>query len=114
MTYIILRDTFGAGLTTFESTKLEVFSEKYLPEAVVSVGQELMDEAGIDTVNEYEENLGRHLAISDEIVICEIVDEVDKMSADDYIRHHIVEAKIKQSTDEYGLYLKLKKKFEND
>jgi hypothetical protein len=112
MTYIILRDTLGAGLTTFESTKLEVFSEKYLPDAVVSVGQELMGEVDIDNVNEYEEELGRHLAISDEIVICEIIDEVDKMSADVYIRHHIVEAKIKQSTDEYGLYLKLKKKFE--
>ncbi len=114
MTYIILRDTLGAGLTTFESTELEVFSEQSLPEAVVSVGQELMDNAGIDTVNEYEEELGSHLAISDEIVICEIIEEIDKMSADDYIRHHIVEAKIKQSTDEYGLYLKLKKKFEND
>lgn len=114
MTYIILRDTLGAGLTTFESTKLEVFSERDLPEAIVAVGQELMDNAGIDTVNEYEEELGRHLTISDEIVICEIIDEVDKMSAYDYIRHHIVEAKIKQSTDEYGLYLKLKKKFEHD
>ncbi len=114
MTYIILRDTLGAGLTTFESIRLEVFSEKDLPEAVVSVGQELMDEVGIDTVNEYEEELGRHLAISDEIVICEIIGEIDNISVEDYIRHHIVEAKIKQSTDEYGLYLKLKKKFEND
>ncbi len=114
MTYIILRDTLGAGLATFESTKLEVFSEQSLPEAVVEVGQELMDNAGIDNIYEYEEELGRHLAISDEIVICEIIDEVDKMSADDYIRHHIAEFKIKQSTDEYELYLKLKKKFEND
>ena len=111
MTYIILRDT-RAGLTTFESTKLEVFSEQSLPEAVFAAGQELMDEVGIDTVNEYEEELGRHGAISDEIVICEILEEIDKMSADDYIRHHIVEAKIKQSTDEYSLYIKLKKKFE--
>jgi hypothetical protein len=111
MTYIILRDN-RAGLTTFESTKLEVFNEQSLPEAVVAVGQELMDEVDIDNVDEYEEELGGHFAISDEIVICEIIDEVDKMSADVYIRHHIVEAKIKQSTDEYGLYLKLKKKFE--
>jgi hypothetical protein len=45
-------------------------------------------------------------------VICEIVDTIDGTYASDYIRNIVVESKIKQSNEEYELYLKLKEKFE--
>jgi len=110
MTYIILRDTFGAGLTTFNSSGLELYSKDQLEEGVVAAAQELLDADGIDSVYEYEEDHAP-LVISDAIVICEIMDTIDGTYASDYIRNLIVESKIKQSNEEYELYLKLKEKF---
>jgi hypothetical protein len=40
------------------------------------------------------------------------VDTIDGTYTSNYIRNVIVESKIKQSTEEYELYLKLKEKFE--
>ncbi len=111
MTYIILRDTFGAGLTTFNSSGLELYSKDQLEEGVVAAAQELLDADGIDSVYEYEEEHAP-LVISDAIVICEIMDTIDGTYASDYIRNLIVESKIQQSNEEYELYLKLKEKFE--
>jgi len=102
MTYIILRDTFGNGLTTFNSSELELYSKDQLEEGILAAAQ---------GVYEYEEEHAP-LVISDAIVICEIMDTIDGTYASDYIRNLIVESKIKQSTEEYELYLKLKEKFE--
>ncbi len=107
MTYIILRDTYGNGLKPFTSLELEVYNKDQLEEAVAVAAQELLDENG-ETMEEYEENE----SLSDSIVICEIVDTIDGTYASDYIRNIIVENKIKQSNEEYELYLKLKEKFE--
>jgi hypothetical protein len=111
MTYIILRDRFGDGLTTFKSTGLELYGKDQLEEVVVGAAQELLDEDGVDSVYEYEEDHAP-LLISDAIVICEIMDTIDGTYASDYIRHIVVESKIKESNEEYELYLKLKEKFE--
>jgi hypothetical protein len=111
MTYIILRDTFGDGLTTFSSSGLELYDKDQLEEGILAAAQDLFDEDGVDSVYEYEEEHAP-LVISDAIVICEIVDTIDGTYASDYIRNHIVESKIKQSTEDYELYLKLKEKFE--
>jgi hypothetical protein len=111
MTYLILRDTFGDGLTTFRSTELEIHGIDQLEEAVVAVAQELLDQDGVDSVCEYEEEHAP-LVISDAIVICEIVDNIEGADTTNYIRNLIVESKVKQSVEEYELYLKLKEKFE--
>jgi hypothetical protein len=111
MTYIILKDTLGNGLTTFNSSELELYSKDQLEEGILAAAQDLFDEEGVNSVYEYEEQHAS-LFISDAIVICEIVDTIDGTYASDYIRHLIVESKIKQSNEEYELYLKLKEKFE--
>jgi len=111
MTYIILKDTLGNGLTTFNSSELELYSKDQLEEGILAAAQDLFDEEGVNSVYEYEEQHAS-LFISDAIVICEIVDTIDGTYASDYIRNLIVESKIKQSNEEYELYLKLKEKFE--
>jgi hypothetical protein len=111
MTYIILKDTLGNGLTTFNSSELELYSKDQLEEGILAAAQDLFDEEGLDSVYEYEEEHAP-LVIGDAIVICEIVDTIDGTYTSNYIRNIIVENKIKQSTEEYELYLKLKEKFE--
>ena len=113
MTYIILKDTLGDGLTTFNSSKLELYGKDQLEEGILAAAQDFFDEEGLDSVYEYEEEHAP-LVISDAIVICEIVDTIDGtyVYVSDYIRNVIVESKIKQSNEEYKLYLKLKEKFE--
>ena len=44
MTFIILKDTFGNGLTTFKSTGLEVYDKDLLEEYVAAAAQELLDD----------------------------------------------------------------------
>lgn len=111
MTYIILCDTFGNGLKPFTSLGLEVYDKDQLEEVVAAAAQDLLDEDGVNSVYEYEEEHAP-LLISDAIVICEIMDTIDGTYASDYIRHIVVESKIKESNEEYELYLKLKEKFE--
>jgi hypothetical protein len=111
MTYIILKDTFGNGLTTFNSSKLELYGKDQLEEGILAAAQDLLDADEVDSVYEYEEEHAP-LVIGDAIVICEIVDTIDGTYTSNYIRHLIVESKIKQSNEEYELYLKLKEKFE--
>jgi hypothetical protein len=111
MTYIILKDTLGNGLTTFNSSKLGLYDKDQLEEGILAAAQDLLDADGVDSVYEYEEEYAP-LVIGDAIVICEIVDTIDGTYTSDYIRHLIVESKIKQSNEEYELYLKLKEKFE--
>jgi hypothetical protein len=90
---------------------LELYDKDQLEEGILAAAQDLLDADGVDSVYEYEEEYAP-LVIGDAIVICEIVDTIDGTYTSNYIRNLIVESKIKQSTEEYELYLKLKEKFE--
>jgi len=107
MTYIILRDTFGNGLTTFSSVGLEVYDKDQLEEAVVAAAQELLDEDGVETMEEYNGDF----TISNTIVICEIVEKVGCMSVENYINEVVKQKEDNERKERYELYLKLKEEF---
>jgi hypothetical protein len=108
MTYIILWDTFGIGLTTFSSTGLEVYNKDQLEEAVAAAAQELLDKDGYMSVDEYEEENEK---LSDSIVICEIVERVGCMSVENYIKEVVKQKEDTGRKERYELYLKLKEEF---
>ena len=111
MTYIILRDTFGAGLMTFNSVGLEVYDKDQLEEAVVAAAQELLDEDGVETMGEYDSII---FPISNTIVICEIVEKVGCMSVENYINEVVKQKEDTERKERYELYLKLKEEFGDD
>lgn len=112
MTYIILKTGFCKGISLFDITGLKNYHKEELPEVLSSVGQELLDEGAYNSVCDYERDCYPE-TIDDKILVCEILTTIDGQYIKDYIRHHIVENKIKQSKEEYELYLQLKQKFEN-
>lgn len=109
--YIILRDTFGDGLETFVDIELDVVRSKEELPVYVNDAFDCMvsdDENGSEDVDVYDFN---------EIVICEILDEIDGVDTATWIKQQIIktkkEANDEESNDEeYQQYLKLKEKFE--
>ena len=110
MTYIILRDTFGSGLKSFTSLDLEVYNKDQLGEAVAVAAQELLDEDGFETMEEYNGDF----TISNTIVICEIVEKVGCMSVENYINEVVKQKEDTERKERYELYLKLKEEFRDD
>jgi hypothetical protein len=111
MTYIILKTGFCKGISLFKSTELKTYHKDDLPKVLSTVGQELLDEGGYSNVYDYERDCYPE-PIQDRILVCGILNTIDGTYVGNYIRHIIVESKIKQSSEEYELYLKLKEKFE--
>lgn len=111
MNYIILKTGFCKGISLFKSTELKTYHKEELPEVLLTVGQELLDEGEYNSVYDYERD-NYPEPIEDRILVCEIPTTIDGTYIGTYIRYHIVESKIKQSDEEYELYLKLKEKFE--
>ena len=109
MTYIILRDTLGDGLEQIPNIDLCVIDKEQLPEWTLEAAEIIMNDEGCGSVIEYEMDGPK---IEDEIVICEILGEIDGVPIDKWIRHQVVEGKIKKSNKEYQEYLRLKEKFE--
>lgn len=109
MTYIILRDTLGDGLEQIPNIDLWVIDKEQLPEWTLDAADIIMGDDGYESVTEYEKDGPK---IEDEIVICEILGEIDGVPIDKWIRHQVVEGKIKKSNEEYQDYLRLKEKFE--
>jgi hypothetical protein len=113
MTYIILRDTFGDGLTTFSSVELEVYDKDQLEEAVVAAAQELLDEEGFEDMKEYDgDNI--MCTISETIVICEIAKTIGCMNVENYINKVVKQREDTERKERYELYLKLKEEFRDD
>jgi hypothetical protein len=112
MNYIILKSGFCKGISLFKSTGLKIYHKDELPKVLSTVGQELLDEGAYNSVYDYERDCYPEL-IGDKILVCEISTTIDGQYIGDYIRYNIVESRIKQSNEEYELYLKLKEKFEN-
>jgi hypothetical protein len=106
MTYIILKETYGRGLTTFNSVGLEVYNKDQLEEAVAVAAQDLLDENG-ETVEEYEENE----LLSDTIVICQIAERIGCISVENYIKEVVKRREDTGRKERYELYLKLKEEF---
>lgn len=114
MTYIILRDTMGDGLELIPNIDLFVIDKDELPQWTLDAAEIIMGEDGYESVIEYETESGGTLGIENEIVICKIVDKIDNVDVNKWIRHHIIEGKIEKSNEEYKEYLRLKEKFENN
>jgi|DEB0MinimDraft_6_1074348.scaffolds.fasta_scaffold115160_1 phosphoribosylpyrophosphate synthetase len=108
MTFIILKDTFGNGLTTFDSVGLEVYDKDELEEVVAAAAQELLDEDGYEDMEEYD---GNRITISNTIVICEIVEKVGRMSVENYIKEVVKQKEDTVRKERFKLYLKLKEEF---
>jgi len=120
MTEQELIELWGDGSEFGLSPNGELFMNNAFREVAIKFALVVADKECVKGYNEgygegrydgYEEEHAP-LVISDAIVICEIVDTIDGTYASDYIRNLVVESKIKQSTEEYELYLKLKEKFE--
>ena len=107
MTFIILKDTFGNGLTTFKSTGLEVYDKDLLEEYVAAAAQELLDDGYEE---EYDEG-GDIITISNTIVICEIAERIGCMSVEDYIKEVVKQKEDTGRKERWELYLKLKEEF---
>jgi hypothetical protein len=112
MGYIILRDTFGGGLEEISEIGLGVVEEEQLNDYILEAHEHILAEEGWDGVDDYENDENNN-PMGETLVICEIVDEIKGKSVDDYIYDVIREKEEKENTEEYELYLKLKKKFEN-
>lgn len=110
MTYIILKETHGRGLTTFNSVGLEVYDKDQLEEAVATAAQELLDEGACETVEEYD-NMYAFITISNTIVICEIVEKIGCISVENYIKEVVKQREDTERKERYELYLKLKEEF---
>lgn len=57
MNYIILKTGFGKGISLFKSTELKTYHKDELPKVLLTVGQELLDEGGYDTLEEAQKKL---------------------------------------------------------
>jgi hypothetical protein len=113
--YLILRDTLGDGLDTFDSIQFEVIEEKDLDEYVQSAIDEILEEQGADSVAEYQEG-PVPLDIASEIVILECVETVKNLPHGEYIKQMCdkYDDSVKgKELDEYKEYLRLKEKFES-
>ena len=111
MTYIILRDTFGDGLETISNIGVDVIEKQQLNEYIYAAAEIVANEEGYETLNTYIEEIT--LPMEETLVICEIVETIKDKSVYTYIRDVLKEQEEKQNKEEYALYLKLKKKFEN-
>jgi len=112
MTYIILRDTFGDGLETISNIGVDVIEKHQLNEYICTWAEIVANEEGYETLNTCIEE--STLPMEETLVICEIVETIKDKSVDTYIRDVLKGQEEKQNKEEYELYLKLKKKFEND
>ena len=112
MTYIILRDTFGDGLETISNIGVDVIEKHQLNEYICAAAEIVANEEGYETLNTCIEE--STLPMEETLVICEIVETIKDKSVDTYIRDVLKGQEEKQNKEEYELYLKLKKKFEND
>lgn len=116
--YVILRDTLGDGLETFNSINLEVIEEKDLDEFVQGAIDQILEEKGAETVREYYQSQPSFdcVNIDSEIVILECVETVKNLPIDEYIKQmcNKYDESIKEKeSDEYKEYLRLKAKFES-
>lgn len=94
MNYIILKTGFCKGVSLFKSTGLKIYHKDELPKVFSIVGQELLDEGGYNNLDDYERDCHPE-PIEDRILVCEIQTTIDGKYNKDYIRHHIVESRIK-------------------
>lgn len=100
--YIILRDSFGDGLETFPDVGLEVIRNKEELSVYVTCAFDAI--VGDEDVDEYDLN---------DLVICEILDEIDGIDTATWIKQQIIQNKKEVEDEEYQQYLKLKEKYEN-
>ena len=117
--YVILRDTLGDGLDTFDSINLEVIEEKDLDEFVQGAIDQILEEEGAETVKEYYQNQPsfNHVNISSEIVVLECSETVKNLPVDEYVKQMCKkydESVKEKESEEYKEYLRLKEKFEGD
>jgi hypothetical protein len=105
--YIILQDTLGDGLQIFPNLEVDPIEEKDLEEAVIACAEYLMEDYGHESVHDYETiadgtlDPGTSINIGQEIVICEILNEIDGISWDEWVRNKIVESKLKTNEQEF-------------
>lgn len=78
---------------------------------ICAAAEQILEREGYDNVHDYESDTG--LSLGGSIAIFQLVDHIEGVEVNQFIRHTVVEQKVKESSERYALYLSLKQEFES-
>ncbi len=106
--FVILRDTFGAGLRATQDGLCVYQNGEELNQGIIRAALDIIAEDGLESFSDYD-MCNPITQLSDAIVILTFYKE----NSSEYVQSVLLDYEKKQNDEEYQQYLKLKEKFES-